>query len=137
MALTATLEQIKKRSLQASSTSYVSGAELAQVFGLIRSTIYHYQKELGLPRVAKDMYDLKLCCAWYIEKLKKDNEGNQELSDQKALLMKHKAEKAKIENSILEGQTLYVSDVEKELQWAKPHRKSSSPASDVNSSLLP
>lgn len=113
------LDNIGRQALQNQTVMYINGTDLAEVFGVQRSTLYHYEKELGMPKVKRDTYDLKKCCKWYINKLREEANAasNEKLNQHRIELTKQKAEKARIENQLLERSTIHVDDAKMELVY--------------------
>lgn len=112
-----TLDKLGRQVIRNTAALYVTGAELAEVFGVERSTLYHYEKNLGMPKIKRDLYDLKKCCAWYIAKLRSEANAasNEKLNAERIALTKAKARKAIIENDLLAGSTISLEQVKSEL----------------------
>lgn len=111
------LHRIGRQALHNATVLYVSGAELAEVFGVQKSTLYHYETDLAMPKIKRDLYDLKKCCKWYIEKIKEEANAasNEQLNEQRIALTKAKAKKAEIENELLSGSTVQLKSVSDDL----------------------
>ena len=94
----------------------VNGAVLAQIFGIAQGTLPHWRRA-GMPiertgaRGVEWQYDTIAVSRWLIERQSGGGEESLDLSQERARLAHHQANKTALEEGLLRGEIIRTTDV--------------------------